>query len=77
MRRLIGRTTRDRGALDEEPRDDDAHATGDGLLGAVVAVPTAAALVRAMPYLLGRRPIPEAGADRPRTQPPAGVGSPP
>jgi predicted PurR-regulated permease PerM len=38
-----------------------------GIAGAVVAVPTAAALVRAMPYLLGRRPVPEAGPDRPGT----------
>ena len=48
-----------------------------GIAGAVVAVPTAAALVRAMPYLLGRRPVPDASADPPGTPPSAGVGSPP
>jgi hypothetical protein len=35
----------------------------------VVAVPTAAALVKAMPYLLGREPASAASADRPETQP--------
>ena len=35
-----------------------------GIAGAVVAVPTAAALVRAMPYLLGRQPASAAGADQ-------------
>jgi hypothetical protein len=40
-----------------------------GIAGAVVAVPTAAALVRAMPYLLGRQTAPAAGADRPETRP--------
>ena len=40
-----------------------------GIAGAVVAVPTAAALVKAMPYLLGREPGPAAGADQPETQP--------
>ena len=45
-----------------------------GIAGAVVAVPTAAALVRATPYLLGRQP---AGADQPGTLPRPGVGSPP
>jgi predicted PurR-regulated permease PerM len=38
-----------------------------GIAGAVVAVPTAAALVRGMPYLLGRRPVPDAVVDRPGT----------
>jgi predicted PurR-regulated permease PerM len=37
-----------------------------GIAGAVVAVPTAAALVRATPYLMGRQP---AGADQPGTLP--------
>jgi predicted PurR-regulated permease PerM len=36
-----------------------------GIAGAVVAVPTAAALFRASPYLLGRRPVPETAEDRP------------
>jgi predicted PurR-regulated permease PerM len=40
-----------------------------GIPGAIVAVPTAAALVRAMPYLLGRQPGPAADADRPGAQP--------
>ena len=40
-----------------------------GIAGAVVAVPTAAALVKAMPYLLGREPASAASADRPETQP--------
>jgi predicted PurR-regulated permease PerM len=44
-----------------------------GIAGAVVAVPTAAALVRATPYLLGRRPAPAAGASGPGT---AGVDQP-
>jgi predicted PurR-regulated permease PerM len=43
-----------------------------GIAGAVVAVPTAAALVRAMPYLLGRRPVPADEADRPGNDTPAG-----
>jgi predicted PurR-regulated permease PerM len=40
-----------------------------GIVGAVVAVPTAAALVRAMPYLLGRQPARAAGADQPGPPP--------
>lgn len=48
-----------------------------GIAGAVVAVPTAAALVRAAPYLLGRKPVPAAAADRPGDTAPAGVRSPP
>jgi predicted PurR-regulated permease PerM len=41
-----------------------------GIAGAVVAVPTAAALVRATPYLLGRKPAPApAGPDPPGTPP--------
>src|SRR6516225_4992635 len=44
-----------------------------GIAGAVVAVPTAAALVRAMPYLLGRRPVSAAGPDPPG---PAGADQP-
>src|SRR5262252_4548510 len=44
-----------------------------GIAGAVVAVPTTAALVRATPYLLGRRPAPAAGAGPPGT---AGVDQP-
>ena len=40
-----------------------------GIAGAVVAVPTAAVLFRAIPYLLGRRPVPETGEDRPGTLP--------
>jgi predicted PurR-regulated permease PerM len=43
-----------------------------GIAGAVVAVPTAAALFRAVPYLLGRRPATADGADPPG--PPAGPG---
>jgi predicted PurR-regulated permease PerM len=35
-----------------------------GIAGAVVAVPLAAALVRATPYLLGRQSAPAAGADQ-------------
>jgi predicted PurR-regulated permease PerM len=38
-----------------------------GIAGAVVAVPTAAALVRATPYLTGRRPAPAADAGGPGT----------
>jgi predicted PurR-regulated permease PerM len=34
-----------------------------GIPGAVVAVPTAAALVRAWPYLQGRETPPQAGPD--------------
>jgi predicted PurR-regulated permease PerM len=48
-----------------------------GIAGAVVAVPTAAALVRATPYLLGRRAVPEAGPGSAGNTAPAGVGSPP
>jgi predicted PurR-regulated permease PerM len=36
-----------------------------GIAGAVVAVPVTAALVRAWPYLLGRRPVSAAGPDPP------------
>jgi hypothetical protein len=35
----------------------------------VMGVPTAAVLFRAVPYLLGRRPVPETGEDRPGTLP--------
>jgi predicted PurR-regulated permease PerM len=48
-----------------------------GIAGAVVAVPTAAALVRATPYLLGRRTAPEASPGSAGSSAPAGVGSPP
>jgi predicted PurR-regulated permease PerM len=44
-----------------------------GIAGAVVAVPTTAALVRAWPYLLGRRPVSAAGPDPPG---PAGADQP-
>jgi predicted PurR-regulated permease PerM len=40
-----------------------------GIAGAVVAVPTAVALFRAMPYLLGRRPAAPGGADPPGVLP--------
>jgi predicted PurR-regulated permease PerM len=40
-----------------------------GIAGAVVAVPTAAALFRAWPYLVGRRPVSETGQDLPGTLP--------
>jgi predicted PurR-regulated permease PerM len=40
-----------------------------GIAGAVVAVPTAAALFRATPYLLGRRRVPETAQDRTGPQP--------
>jgi len=43
-----------------------------GIAGAVVAVPTAVALFRALPYLLGRRPVTADGADPPG--PVAGAG---
>jgi predicted PurR-regulated permease PerM len=48
-----------------------------GIAGAVVAVPTAAALVRATPYLLGRRAAPEPSPGSAGNSAPAEVGSPP
>jgi len=43
-----------------------------GIAGAVVAVPTAAVLVRAMPYLLGQRTATSGGPDPPGAVPSAG-----
>jgi predicted PurR-regulated permease PerM len=43
-----------------------------GIAGAVVAVPTAAVLFRAMPYLLGRRTGAPGGVDPPGAVPRAG-----
>jgi predicted PurR-regulated permease PerM len=43
-----------------------------GIAGAVVAIPTAAALFRALPYLLGRRTTAAYGPDPPGAVPRAG-----
>jgi predicted PurR-regulated permease PerM len=48
-----------------------------GIAGAVIAVPTAAALTRAAPYLRGHFPLPGGAPGADRASPGGGVGSPP